>query len=860
MSQKATGIGDQPPQIPQLPQPLQKQGRAHGSGVGIGPGPGVCIGVGGGGNGSGKRNGNRVGIIGSAVHLKSPPIFSLFPHPNQSTSTTSAEMNIQNLADRRAGIHPHGRTPTFKPPIKIDEAGPGEEDGGADVRDIPFYKPYRPGLGGSHLAGPVGTPQGNRPRRLSMDRSLDAGILRRRTPSPTPEKSAKTLQAQVDIPQRTSSLYNEEHRETGQHLQEHFEMGEREERLEIRESRPSMLSSQQSMSSPSTGRSRSRAGSFSSYQTNATSLPALQKTGVLEEGELLVPLNEEDIDPGSFDLVAATETAAKRFSLEARSEQLFSTEHLRTIFSDPSLLLRFTSFLGAQRPTSIPILIYYLDAVKALKAISYSNAIAEALEPIPGFDFTVTAASKTMSAQLEEKATKAFDVLVREDLPAYITWTYIQTVSISIQRRITGTLPAHLREASEGLAEVFCLTDPSRPDNPIVFASEEFHRTTQYGMSYVLGRNCRFLQGPKTNPFSVRRIREKVESGQEHCETFLNYRRDGSPFMNLLMCAPLCDSKGTIRYFIGAQVDISGLVKECAELESLHRLVAAEELAEERAAEKAANPNIIQEELPVAPPKDEFQELSEMLNMQELDTVRKWGGRMHKETEEDHSDNNHRNGNWHKPRLHLTSTSPDIMKPNAHSGRISGKLNGIYENYLLVRPYPSLRVLFASPTLRVPGVLQSPFMSKIGGSNRVREELTQALADGRGVTAKVRWVTKDDLEGRPRWIHCTPLIGSNGAIGVWMIVVVDDEATQQNSKRYRLAPAIDPRFGRSIPFVGKADSSAGSIRDFSLTDHHGPSGGRGAGYPPRTPGSLRSLEGDEGESLRSGSPYTLRID
>lgn len=270
----------------------------------------------------------------------------------------------------------------------------------------------------------------------------------------------------------SSSLYNEEHRETEERQQEHFERPAREGRLETRDSKPSMLSSQQSMSSPSTTRSRSRGGSVSSYQTNATSLPALQKTGVLEEGEILEPLNEKDVDPGSFDLVSATETGGKRFSLEARSEQLFSTEHLRIIFNDPSLLLRFTSFLGAKRPSSIPILIYYLDAIKALKAISYSNAIAEALEPIPGFDFTATSASKTMSVALEEKAAKAFDVLVREDLPAYITWTYIQTVSLSIQRRITGTLPAHLREASEGLAEVFCLTDPSRPDNPIVFASE----------------------------------------------------------------------------------------------------------------------------------------------------------------------------------------------------------------------------------------------------------------------------------------------------------------------------------------------------------------------------------------------------
>lgn len=50
----------------------------------------------------------------------------------------------------------------------------------------------------------------------------------------------------------------------------------------------------------------------------------------------------------------------------------------------------------------------------------------------------------------------------------------------------------------------------------------EFHRTTQYGMDYVLGRNCRFLQGPKTNPNSVRRIREALKAGRHHSELFLN--------------------------------------------------------------------------------------------------------------------------------------------------------------------------------------------------------------------------------------------------------------------------------------------------------------------------------------------------
>jgi hypothetical protein len=82
-------------------------------------------------------------------------------------------------------------------------------------------------------------------------------------------------------------------------------------------------------------------------------------------------------------------------------------------------------------------------------------------------------------------------------------------------------------------------------------------------------------------------------------------------------------------------------------------------------------------------------------------------------------------------------------------------------------------------------------MSKIGGSNRVRDELTAALAEGRGVTAKVRWITKLDEEGRNKWIHCTPLVGSGGNIGVWMVVIVDDPKSQGKFGGSRYAPTVD---------------------------------------------------------------------
>lgn len=326
-------------------------------------------------------------------------------------------------------------------------------------------------------------------------------------------------------------------------------------------------------------------------------------------------------------------------------------------------------------------------------------------------------------------------------------------------------------------------------------------------------------------------------------------RRDGSPFMNLLMIAPLRDSRGTIRYFIGAQVDISGLVKECSDLESLRRVVTKAEAEEAHGPDDALGPSAQE-----GPEKDEFQTLSEMLNQQELETVRKWGGRMHKETEEESQNSNFRGGNWGKTRVLINPGSPHEPHGSKIPARLSGHLSGIYENYLLIRPYPSLRILFASPSLRVPGILQSPFMAKIGGSNRVRDELSKALADGRGVTAKIIWVSKNGLEGRNRWIHCTPLIGCNGAIGVWMVVIVDDETSVSPGKRFKTAPPVDPKFGRSVPAHQGDD---GSLRDFALLH-----GGRNSDRSRTRDGSMQdssSIRSHGAGTDRSASPYSLRI-
>ena len=97
------------------------------------------------------------------------------------------------------------------------------------------------------------------------------------------------------------------------------------------------------------------------------------------------------------------------------------------------------------------------------------------------------------------------------------------------------------------------ISDPSRPDMPIIYVSEEFEQQTGYAPEEVLGRNCRFLQGPGTDPKAVQAIAEALSAKTAITIDILNYRKDGTEFWNRLRIRPLLNAKGEILYFAGAQ-------------------------------------------------------------------------------------------------------------------------------------------------------------------------------------------------------------------------------------------------------------------------------------------------------------------
>lgn len=103
----------------------------------------------------------------------------------------------------------------------------------------------------------------------------------------------------------------------------------------------------------------------------------------------------------------------------------------------------------------------------------------------------------------------------------------------------------------------FVVTDPSLPDNPIVYATQGFLNLTGYTLDQVLGRNCRFLQGPETDPRAVEKIRRSIEDGSDMSVCLLNYRVDGSTFWNQFFIAALRDAAGNITNYVGVQCKVS---------------------------------------------------------------------------------------------------------------------------------------------------------------------------------------------------------------------------------------------------------------------------------------------------------------
>ena len=181
---------------------------------------------------------------------------------------------------------------------------------------------------------------------------------------------------------------------------------------------------------------------------------------------------------------------------------------------------------------------------------------------------------------------------------------------------------------------------------------------------------------------------ECLTTGTECCETILNYRRDGSPFMNLLMIAPLYDNKGQVRYFLGCQVDVSPLIEGGRGLESFSQL-----LAQDRTESRFGG-------RPEKDPKHVLGELGQMLSEDEGNIVKSRTRRFSEESgQRSVTDSRGKVGPRGRRILGMDDTATErTLWPHPNLGP-SGRLPGVYQN---VRSFPE-----PSSMIQVPCCLGS---------------------------------------------------------------------------------------------------------------------------------------------------------
>eukprot|EP00210_Caulerpa_lentillifera_P002162 g2076.t1 len=124
----------------------------------------------------------------------------------------------------------------------------------------------------------------------------------------------------------------------------------------------------------------------------------------------------------------------------------------------------------------------------------------------------------------------------------------------------------HLLVSAINFVDDFCfavlVTDPRQTDNPIVFASASFFDLTGYTASEVLGRNCRFLQGPDTERRQVMEIRDSIREERPCKVCLLNYKKNGEKFWNQLYIEPVFNDDNQVWRYVGIQTDVTRTLQQ----------------------------------------------------------------------------------------------------------------------------------------------------------------------------------------------------------------------------------------------------------------------------------------------------------
>ncbi|WWD22926.1 hypothetical protein CI109_107421 [Kwoniella shandongensis] len=283
--------------------------------------------------------------------------------------------------------------------------------------------------------------------------------------------------------------------------------------------------------------------------------------------------------------------------------ELANVDRFEQLLKTQMGLVRFEQWVDDQgMPGSKQLLRYYKDIRASVALVDEVKAVGAGLDKVY---FGRQDESLDAFSSLSFKPQDCLPALSSASLGMHSAQTAVtqKLYALEFKRFIAGRLTeqakARLRFVPEhdkrgDLGEVFCIADPRLPDQPLVLISDGFCRLSEYPRNLLIGRNCRFLQGPETDKATVQGLRAAIEAGQDHCCLLLNYTRTGRPFWNLLNMIQLRNASGAVEYLLGAQIDVTKAMSGRKPFETLQDLAKpAKGKGEDAAVELAFSPELV---------------------------------------------------------------------------------------------------------------------------------------------------------------------------------------------------------------------------------------------------------------------------
>lgn len=128
---------------------------------------------------------------------------------------------------------------------------------------------------------------------------------------------------------------------------------------------------------------------------------------------------------------------------------------------------------------------------------------------------------------------------------------------------MTASLESSLAKFAQGARVAVTIAEVGSPDLPLNLVNPRFCELSGYEADELIGRNCRILQGNLRDQPGRHEIRRFLDDPATTSirATLINFRKDGSHFVNLVLMTKLADSRGKVRYIFASQFDVTKITE-----------------------------------------------------------------------------------------------------------------------------------------------------------------------------------------------------------------------------------------------------------------------------------------------------------